>query len=96
VPGQTVGLHFDGAVVRGVRLSLRDYLATAYRFKAILISGLDWTATERFNISTTLPEGGSRAHVPEMLQALLTDRFHAKVHTFGAYAFCAGLLGARL
>jgi uncharacterized protein (TIGR03435 family) len=80
VPGQTVGLHFDGALVRGVGLSLRDYLATAYRFKAILISGPDWTATERFNISATLPEGGSRAHVPEMLQALLADRFHVKVH----------------
>jgi hypothetical protein len=31
VPGQAAGLHFDGAQVRGVGLSLRDYLATAYR-----------------------------------------------------------------
>jgi uncharacterized protein (TIGR03435 family) len=80
VPGQAVGLHFDGALLRGVGLSLRDYLATAYRFKAILISGPDWTLTERFNISATLPEGGSRAQVPEMLQALLADRFHVKLH----------------
>src|SRR5580700_2286682 len=80
VPGQAGGLHFDGALVRGVGLSLRDYLATAYRFKAILISGPDWTLTERFNISATLPEGGSRAQVPEMLQALLADRFHVKLH----------------
>lgn len=80
VPGQAVGLHFDGALVRGAGLSLRDYLATAYRFKATLISGPDWTLTERFNISATLPEGGSRAQVPEMLQALLADRFHVKLH----------------
>jgi uncharacterized protein (TIGR03435 family) len=80
VPGQAGGLHFDGALVRGVGLSLRDYLATAYRFKATLISGPDWTATERYNISATLPEGGSRAQVPEMLQALLSDRFHVKLH----------------
>jgi uncharacterized protein (TIGR03435 family) len=80
VPGQAGGLHFDGALVRGVGLSLRDYLATAYRFKATLISGPDWTATERYNISATLPEGGSRAQVPEMLQALLADRFHVKLH----------------
>ena len=80
VPGQTAGLHFDGALVRGAGLSLRDYLATAYRFKATLISGPDWTLTERFNISATLPEGGSRAQVPEMLQALLADRFHVKLH----------------
>jgi uncharacterized protein (TIGR03435 family) len=76
----TAGLHFDGAQVRGVGLSLRDYLATAYRFKATLISGPDWTATERYDISATLPEGGSRAQVPEMLQALLADRFHVKLH----------------
>jgi uncharacterized protein (TIGR03435 family) len=81
IPGQAAGLHFDGALLRGVGLSLRDYLATAYRSKGILISGPDWTATDRYNISATLPEGGSRAQVPEMLQALLADRFHVKLHT---------------
>ena len=74
------GLHFDGAQVRGVGLSLRDYLATAYRFKATLISGPDWTATERYDISATLPDGGTKAQVPEMLQALLADRFQVKLH----------------
>jgi uncharacterized protein (TIGR03435 family) len=80
VPGQTAGLHFDGALLRGAGLSLRDYLATAYRSKATMISGPDWTLTDRYNISATLPEGGSRAQVPEMLQALLVDRFHVKLH----------------
>jgi uncharacterized protein (TIGR03435 family) len=80
-PGQVAaGLHFDGAQVRGVGLSLRDYLATAYRFKATLISGPDWTATERYDISATLPDGGKKAQVPEMLQALLADRFQVKLH----------------
>ena len=80
-PGQVAaGLHFDGAQVRGVGLSLRDYLATAYRTKATLISGPDWTATERYNITATLPEGSSKAQVPEMLQALLADRFQVKLH----------------
>jgi uncharacterized protein (TIGR03435 family) len=80
-PGQVAaGLHFDGAQVRGVGLSLRDYLATAYRFKATLISGPDWTATERYDIQATLPDGGTKAQVPEMLQALLADRFEVKLH----------------
>jgi uncharacterized protein (TIGR03435 family) len=80
-PGQVAaGLHFDGAQVRGVGLSLRDYLATAYRFKATLISGPDWTATERYDIVATLPDGSKKATVPEMLQALLTDRFEVKLH----------------
>jgi uncharacterized protein (TIGR03435 family) len=80
-PGQVAaGLHFDGAQVRGVGLSLRDYLATAYRFKATLISGPDWTATERYDIQATLPDGGTKAQVPEMLQALLAGRFEVKLH----------------
>ena len=80
-PGQVAGgLHFDGALMRGVGLSLRDYLATAYRFKGTLISGPDWTASDRFDISATLPEGASKAQVPEMLQALLADRFQVKLH----------------
>ena len=82
-PGQgqvAAGLHFDGAQVRAVGLSLRDYLATAYRFKATLISGPDWTATERYDISATLPDGSTKAQVPEMLQALLADRFEVKLH----------------
>src|SRR6202167_6460481 len=81
VQGQVAGgLHFDGAQVRGVGLSLRDYLATAYRFKATLISGPDWTATKRYDISATLPNGSTKAQVPEMLQALLADRFQVKLH----------------
>ncbi len=55
-PGQgqvAAGLHFDGAQVGGSRLSLRDYLATAYTFKATLISGPDWTATDRYHISVS-------------------------------------------
>ncbi len=82
-PGQgqvAAGIHFDGAQVRGVGLSLRDYLATAYRFKATLISGPDWTAKERYDIQATLPDGSSKAQVPEMLQALLADRFQVKLH----------------
>jgi uncharacterized protein (TIGR03435 family) len=82
-PGQRQvagGLHFDGAQIRGVGLSLRDYLATAYRFKATLISGPDWTATDRYDISATLPDGSTKAQVPEMLQALLADRFQVKLH----------------
>jgi uncharacterized protein (TIGR03435 family) len=80
-PGQNVaGIHFDGALVRGVGLSLRDYLATAYRFKATLISGPDWTASDRFDITARLPDGASKAQIPEMLQALLADRFQVKLH----------------
>src|SRR5580658_762443 len=67
------GVHVDGAQTRYVGLTLRDFLAIAYRIKATLISGPDWTASERFDISTTLPAGSTPAQLPEMFQALLAD-----------------------
>ena len=45
-----------------------------------MVSGPDWTASERFDISATLPTGSTPAQLPEMLQALLADRFHLKLH----------------
>jgi uncharacterized protein (TIGR03435 family) len=75
-----VGLHIDGAQVRCISWSLRDYLARAYRTKVTMISGPDWTVSERFDILATLPAGGTPAQVPEMLQALLTERFQVKLH----------------
>ena len=76
-----VGVHIDGAQIRVVALTLRDYLGIAYRMKVAMISGPDWTASERFDISATLPAGSQADQLPEMFQALLADRFHLKSHT---------------
>jgi len=75
-----VGVHIDGAQVRVVALTLRDYLGIAYRMKVAMISGPDWTGSERFDISATLPAGSTTDRLPEMFQALLADRFQLKVH----------------
>ena len=84
------GLHVDGAQIRAVGLSLRDLLGIAYRIKATLISGPEWTASERFEVSATLPAGGAPDQLPEMFQALLADRFQVKLHKdkkdFAVYA----------
>jgi uncharacterized protein (TIGR03435 family) len=94
------GVHVDGAQIRLAGLSLRDLLAMAYRIKATLITGPDWTATERFDISATLPDGAARAQLPEMMQALLADRFKVKVHNdkkeFPVYALLVGKGGSKL
>jgi len=90
----SLGVHIDGAQVRFNSLSLREYLARAYRTKAPMISGPDWTASETFDISATLPAGSTPAQIPEMLQALLADRFHVKLHNekkeFPVYALLLG------
>lgn len=84
----------DRAQMRAVGLSLKDYLSTAYSIKALLISGPHWTETDRFDITATLPAGSTPAQVPEMLQALLADRFQLKLHKdkkeFPVYALVLG------
>jgi uncharacterized protein (TIGR03435 family) len=75
-----IGVHVDGAQVRLVSFSLRDVLARAYRTKVTMISGPDWTASERFDISATLAAGSKPEQLPEMLQALLVERFQMKLH----------------
>ena len=94
------GLHVDGAQIRAVGLSLRDLLGIAYQMKATLISGPDWTASERFDVSASLPAGSTRAQLPEMFQALLADRFQVKVHKdkkdFAVYALVVGKGGLEM
>lgn len=89
-----VGLHMDGAQVRVARLTLRDYIGIAYRMKVAQISGPDWIASDRFDISATIPAGGTTEQIPEMFQALLADRFQVKFHhenrDFPVYALLQG------
>src|SRR3984885_2520087 len=74
------GGHVAGAQTRYVGLTLRDFLAISYKTKATRIAGPDWSASERFDISTTLPAGSSPVQLPEMFQGLLAERFQLKVH----------------
>jgi uncharacterized protein (TIGR03435 family) len=90
----SIGVQIDGSQVRFSSLTLREYLARAYSTKAPMISGPDWTGSERFDLSATLPAGSTQAQIPEMLQALLTERFHVKLHRdkkeFPVYALLTG------
>ena len=80
VDSVTLGAKIDGAQVRMVGLTMRDLLASAYRVKLYLVVGPEWMATERYDINAKLPDGVSPDKMPEMLQALLTERFHLQVH----------------
>ena len=75
-----VGVHVDGAQVRISYLSLREYLAAAYRVKDYQITGPEWLASTRFDIAAKVPAGTPREQVLEMLQSLLVDRFGLKEH----------------
>ena len=75
-------------------MTLRDYLGIAYRTKISNIVGPDWIASDRFDISATIPAGNKTAQIPEMFQSLLAERFHLKIHRekrdFPVYALLVG------
>jgi uncharacterized protein (TIGR03435 family) len=75
-----IGMRVDAGRMDYENVSMKDCVRTAYRLKDYQISGPDWMATTRFDITAKLPEGGTKEQVPEMLQALLADRFKISVH----------------
>ena len=77
----TAGVRIDGAQFRATMMSLRDLLAMATKLRIYQIEAPDWMLSQRYEIAGTLPEGHTKMdEVPEMLQALLTERFHMKTH----------------
>ena len=94
-----IGVHIDGALVSCTFFSLRDYIGMAYRVKAYQISAPEWVASTRFDIHAKLPAGG-RDQVPEMLRALLDDRFKLQMHhdsrQFPVYALVVAKGGAKM
>lgn len=75
-----VGLRLDGSQAHIASLPLRDYIAMAYRVKNYQIAGPDWMESDRFDLSAKLPAGSNSDQIPEMVQALLADRFGMKLH----------------
>jgi uncharacterized protein (TIGR03435 family) len=73
--GRNIGTKIDGARVDIGLASLTRLIMMAYRAELYQISGPDWMAAEHFDVLAKMPDGASRKRVPEMLQALLEDRF---------------------
>jgi uncharacterized protein (TIGR03435 family) len=75
-----IGEKIDGARVDYGAMTLADLITIAYKVKSFQVSGPDWIKTERFDILAKLPEGATKDQVPQMLQALLADRFKLTIH----------------
>lgn len=75
-----VGMNIDTSRVDIGYLSLADLIPIAYKVKPFQISGPEWMRSQRFDILAKLPEGATKEQVPEMLKALLQERFHLKAH----------------
>ncbi len=95
-----IGMSADGAMVKYTNITLRDCIRGAYRVRDFQIVGPNWMTSARFEIDAKLPAGASPDQIPEMLQALLVERFkleirrEMKVHN--VYALVVGNGGAKL
>jgi len=75
-----LGLRVSGMRVE-IRLnSLRSMIRLAYGVSDDQIVGPPSIGSPSWNVEAKIPEGATRAQVPQMLQALLAERFHLKVH----------------
>jgi uncharacterized protein (TIGR03435 family) len=75
-----LGMVIDGARVDIGGLSITDMIRMAYKIKNYQVQGPDWLGGQRFDIQAKLPAGATRDQVPEMLQALLAERFKLTFH----------------
>lgn len=95
-----IGTKIDKAYADFGGVPLAGLIAYAYGVKAFQVLGLDSRDTPRFDVLGKLPEGASTGAVPEMMQALLAERFHLKIHTdskeTAVYALVIGKGGSTL
>jgi uncharacterized protein (TIGR03435 family) len=61
-------------------MALDQLILRAYGIKPHQLSGPDWMKNQRFDILANIPDGASAGAVPEMLKALLADRFKLATH----------------
>jgi uncharacterized protein (TIGR03435 family) len=52
----------------------------AYDIKRYQLTAPGWFTTERFDITAKVPEGATKEQLKQMLQNLLAERFHMKIH----------------
>jgi uncharacterized protein (TIGR03435 family) len=95
-----VGMVVDGTRVNMRFQSLADLIRIAYRVKAYQVTGPEWMSQQRFEIQGKIPEGVSEDKLPEMLQALLAERFMLTIHRdkkdLPVYALIVGKNGPKL
>ena len=70
----------DPGRARFTGFSLCDYIRIAYGVKDFQVEGPAWIDSDRFDVEGKLPDGASESQEPEMLQSMLEERFHLKLH----------------
>lgn len=100
------GMSFDQARVTFNMMSLQDLVLAAFKIKQYQLGAPSWVTggnpmtQQRFTIQAKMPEGATKDDVPEMLQALLVERFGLQFHReekeLSVYALVVGKSGSKL
>ena len=69
-----------GRRYRGLNLTLKLYIASAYRLKPDQIGGPGWVDSDRFDIEAQAEKPSTLEEHHQMLRSLLADRFHLRFH----------------
>ena len=95
-----IGMQADGGMLRYTNVSIKEMVRVAYKVKDFQIEGPDWMGSTRFDINAKFPAGATEDQVPEMLQALLAERFKLILHKDSqerpVYAMVVGKNGPKL
>lgn len=78
-----VGMKIDEARVDIGFLSISDLIRVAYKIKTYQLTSPDWMngmSAQRWDIMAKMPPGANKDQVPEMIQALLAERFKLEFH----------------
>jgi uncharacterized protein (TIGR03435 family) len=76
-----LGMKIDAARVDIGNFALMQLICKAYEVKPYQVSGPSWLLTgQKFDIVANLPHGATKEQVPQMLQALLAERFKLAIH----------------
>jgi uncharacterized protein (TIGR03435 family) len=76
------GMKIDGTRVDIGNFTVLQLITKAYDVKNYQVQGLPWMvpAAQRFDVIANLPAGATKEQVPEMLRALLAERFKVVIH----------------
>ena len=75
-----VGMHVEPGKVEFNYVDLKSLISIAYKVKPYQVTGPEWMAAQRFDIVAKFPSGATRDDIPQMLQALLAERFKLASH----------------
>jgi uncharacterized protein (TIGR03435 family) len=92
--------QIDQAQARFWGHPLIQLVMEAYGLKAYQVRAPDWMIRQAYDVVAKLPPGADKKQVPEMLQALLAERFGLRVHWESVdqrvYLLTAGRSGVKL